>query len=227
MIITLSQIRAARALLEWNQDALAKAAGISLPTINNLERGQYAPRPETLRAIQSALESAGVVFLENNGVALPASPYQVRTLEGPHFIAELDQDILACLKGPEDELLALSHNERNWITYSGVSNAVYLTERAKRQWGERMIVPSNIDYLTSPVGSYRALPEGRLPPMTIEIYGNRYALIEWEAMRVTIIVSDLIANSQRVLFNQLWDEAVPLTPAQLNNITLYDRTRQA
>ncbi|MCE8455317.1 helix-turn-helix domain-containing protein [Rhodovulum sulfidophilum] len=45
---------------------LAEAAGVSTNTITRLEKGE-ALKPRTLEAIQSALESAGVEFIPENG----------------------------------------------------------------------------------------------------------------------------------------------------------------
>lgn len=65
MHITSEQIRAARALLRWEQKDLAEKSGISLPTIKRLEgvRGPLAAHGRTIAALQQALESGGVVFL--------------------------------------------------------------------------------------------------------------------------------------------------------------------
>ena len=59
-MITLRQIRAARAMLDVKQKELAAAAGISLATLNNIERGVADPRSSTLASIERVLRSAGV-----------------------------------------------------------------------------------------------------------------------------------------------------------------------
>ena len=59
-MITPQQIRGARALVGLTQAALAKRAGLSTTGLNNIERGVADPKASTLRAIQSALEAAGV-----------------------------------------------------------------------------------------------------------------------------------------------------------------------
>lgn len=66
-MITAAQIRAARALLRWKQSDLASAAGLSLTALNNIEREAADPKASTLTAIQSALETAGIIFLSANG----------------------------------------------------------------------------------------------------------------------------------------------------------------
>ena len=68
-----AQIRAARALLDWKQSELAKAAKIGLATIQRLEKGHglVNGHVSTVVQIQAALEKAGVRFLsqdEDGGV---------------------------------------------------------------------------------------------------------------------------------------------------------------
>jgi predicted transcriptional regulator len=63
------QIRAARALLRWEQKDLAAASKVSLPSIKRLEGqpGGLAAQPRTIEALVSALEGAGVIFVAENG----------------------------------------------------------------------------------------------------------------------------------------------------------------
>jgi DNA-binding XRE family transcriptional regulator len=60
--ITLAQIRAARALLGWNQTDLATVSGVSEIAIKNLERGATDPRVSTVNRIQEAFDRAGVIL---------------------------------------------------------------------------------------------------------------------------------------------------------------------
>ena len=64
-----AQIRAARAMLNWSMADLAKASMVSISTIKRLEQAQpHLVRDSTLVAIQNALETAGIVFLESDGI---------------------------------------------------------------------------------------------------------------------------------------------------------------
>jgi len=67
--VSIRQIKAARALLDWSQEELAIAADVSLPTIKRLEAGEGAlgGRNETGHKIQNALQLAGVEFIDENG----------------------------------------------------------------------------------------------------------------------------------------------------------------
>ena len=60
--VSIRQIKAARALLAWSQEELAAAADVSIPTIKRLE-AQDGP----LGGRSSALEAAGVEFIDENG----------------------------------------------------------------------------------------------------------------------------------------------------------------
>jgi transcriptional regulator with XRE-family HTH domain len=60
--VTSAQVRAARGLLNWTVRELADKANVHRNTVTNIETGRYAGDPETLSAIQRALERAGVEF---------------------------------------------------------------------------------------------------------------------------------------------------------------------
>ena len=63
------QIRAARGLLRWSAQELAKRAGVHLTTIQRMERcdGDVRGTVTTLLKIQRTLEAEGVEFLKDSG----------------------------------------------------------------------------------------------------------------------------------------------------------------
>lgn len=66
-MITGSQCRAARALAEISRDMLAKLSEVDATVIEHFERKMDRPADEAVAAIAAALESAGIVFLAENG----------------------------------------------------------------------------------------------------------------------------------------------------------------
>ena len=67
--VSIRQVKAARALLAWSQEQLAADADVSIPTIKRLEAqdGPLGGRDETGIKIRSALEAAGIAFIDENG----------------------------------------------------------------------------------------------------------------------------------------------------------------
>jgi predicted transcriptional regulator len=76
--ITGRQLRAARALLGWEQTELSKKARVAIGTIRRMESfdGPVGSRTDTLRKVTGALEKAGIEFLGNGslGVRLKGTP---------------------------------------------------------------------------------------------------------------------------------------------------------
>ncbi|SCW96991.1 hypothetical protein SAMN05660859_0382 [Ancylobacter rudongensis] len=70
MTLTSDQIRAARALLKWDQKALAQASKVSLATIKRIEplSGPIVANAVTIEALRRALEAAGIEFIAESGV---------------------------------------------------------------------------------------------------------------------------------------------------------------
>jgi transcriptional regulator with XRE-family HTH domain len=67
-IVTMNAVQSkmARAALGWGVRELAKAASVSVDTVSRLERGEEL-MPRTVQAIRTALEQAGVIFIDRNG----------------------------------------------------------------------------------------------------------------------------------------------------------------
>jgi transcriptional regulator with XRE-family HTH domain len=67
-MLSVAQLRAARALLGWSQGELAEAASLAIATIKRMEsaRGPLKSSAENVLKVQQALEDAGVIFIESN-----------------------------------------------------------------------------------------------------------------------------------------------------------------
>jgi transcriptional regulator with XRE-family HTH domain len=67
-VITVAQLRAARALLGWSQTELAKSSGVAIATIKRMEGARGLPKTavENVWKIQQALQDAGVIFIDEN-----------------------------------------------------------------------------------------------------------------------------------------------------------------
>lgn len=66
--VSIRQVKAARALLNWSQQDLADEANVSIATVKRLESddGDLKGREETARKLRAALQAAGIEFLEGS-----------------------------------------------------------------------------------------------------------------------------------------------------------------
>ncbi len=84
-ILNAAQCRAARALVEWSAERLSRASGINLHVIRDFELRFRRPDDSALRCIRTALESAGVEFIPENGhgagVRLRFNLHEIRAIK--------------------------------------------------------------------------------------------------------------------------------------------------
>lgn len=86
-VLTGSQIRAARALLRWEQKRLADDARVSLETVKRLEgmQGPVSAMAGTVDAVRAAFEAAGVQFIGPDEASPGGGPGVRLNKGGPLF----------------------------------------------------------------------------------------------------------------------------------------------
>lgn len=84
-----SQIRAARAMLEWSQSELSVKTGVAPGVIEKMEASDAGLRQcskDAVAAVTSVMESAGIQFIPENGggagVRLKFSRREVKAIDG-------------------------------------------------------------------------------------------------------------------------------------------------
>jgi hypothetical protein len=84
MTLTGPQARAARALVQWPREHVAKKAGVELDVLSAFERENVDLGAEAKKRIQAALEEGGAVFLTEVdggiGVRLKFTRQEVRSI---------------------------------------------------------------------------------------------------------------------------------------------------
>ena len=66
--LTSGQIRAARGLLRWSAEDLARASALGLATIRRAENAEiHSMTAANDRTVRSVLEAAGIEFIDENG----------------------------------------------------------------------------------------------------------------------------------------------------------------
>jgi transcriptional regulator with XRE-family HTH domain len=73
-MLTPDQLRAARSLVKWSRDDLAKKAGVAAVTIKGFELLGADSKISTLNKLRRALEAAGVEFIDDGAKSEEGGP---------------------------------------------------------------------------------------------------------------------------------------------------------
>ena len=131
------QLRAARALLRWEQSTVAAHARVSVETVKRLERLDgpiVAVKVATIEAIRRALEAAGIEFIDPEegkrgpGVALKWGTVVGDSLAGKETGKGGDGGGLKALRGAEPLASYWLDHPREWARLSEAGRAVLSIE---------------------------------------------------------------------------------------------------
>ena len=140
-MITPSQCRAARALLDWSQDTLAERAHLHRATINNFERTGHRLGLNNAEAIETVLRAAGLELLsadDGKGV-------------GVRFAADRVEVMQISKSSTGDFKLHLLCDSRAYLCTvpSTFSLDLRAQEPAKRRRTRSMLSPAAIETITT------------------------------------------------------------------------------
>ena len=212
------QIRAARALLNWSQSDLARAAAMATSSIKNIESESSSARRETLAQIRSAFDDNGIEFMPGTGVRLKDDIVAVH--DGRRATAALLDSIYTHVQAaPEREVCIIGLDEAFSVDTDGAQLLTSHIDRLARAGVRERILLCEGDtrFLNAPE-CYRWLPRAyftRNAP--IYVYGDRIAVHSGSLRRRTIIIEARpLAQHMRMIFSLLWDcvsTAPPLAAA--------------
>ena len=205
-MITIQQVKAARALLDWNQSDLAKASGISVPAIARLEQGIGNPRADTAQAIQSAFEDSGIEFNEDLGVSLRRDVFKLEVFNGNAGMDRVWDDVVATLaaRGGGEVLLG-GVDERITVERYGDRIGAEIKRRRKLGITHRLLIREGDNFVLGSADVYRCLPEALFGQMHYYIYADKYVLINGgPPLKVILIHNKNVADTFRKQFNFHW-----------------------
>lgn len=207
-MITIEQIKAARALLGWTQDDLAKASGLSKPMINLLERRKSNPKVDSLAAIERALTHAGVEMTEGPGVRLNTLPLKTEIFEGEDSLLRLLHDIYDTLNGTDDPLMISGIQEAKYQEQGGARILKEIDRRLKAGIKTKLLSCEGDRNFIEPIEHYRWMPKDFFPKVPTYIYRDKYAIFLWgPPKKVVLIQNQDIAQSYREQFDAFWQQA--------------------
>jgi transcriptional regulator with XRE-family HTH domain len=201
------QIRAARALLNWSQADLARAAQMATSSIKNIESEGATARKETLAQVFQAFDHNGVEFMPGTGVRLKSNIVAVH--DGTRATAALQDNIYAHVQAaPEREVCIIGLDEAFSVNTDGAqllsSHIERLTKVGVRE--RILICEGDTRFLNDPE-CYRWLPSKYFTRNSpIYIYGDRIAIHSGSLRRRTIIIEARpLAQHMRMIFDLLWN----------------------
>jgi hypothetical protein len=196
--ITPEQIRAAMAILKWDDKDLSAAAKIGSTTAYSMKMGNHSPRADLLRQVKNALEAAGIEFIADRGVALRRDALEV--IEGEGCYTRLMERILSLMGDRQEDICFI--NTRDNLSPSDVNALV--EQMRSRGMTTRFICEEGDLTQTFPRRDYRWMPTQFFNNDVQVIFGEYVGTLINKGEAVYLIHNASYAETQRKIFNFVW-----------------------
>jgi transcriptional regulator with XRE-family HTH domain len=207
-MIDRKKLRAARCLVDWSQDDLARASGVNLSSISKFESGVVKKLNKSNEdKIREALLSQGIRFT-SNGVEF-IDKQALRYFKGEDSLVRFYHEIEKLLserpnKGNRMEIWAFGVRELNFIQKLGDYTYQY-AKRVEDLGDVELNVFLNPDNeILGKHASYKTLPEECRSESTVYVVGEVAAVIKWEPLEIMIIQDKELAHALGASFKLLW-----------------------
>lgn len=204
------QLAAARALLKWSLDDLAKYADVARPTISRLENDEVNPNTATVKKITYAINKAGVVFTEH-GVEFAGD--KITKLDGKDWFLTLLDDVYETLKDNDSKELLIFAGDNTLSPPEVVEGFRKLRKSGVRI---REMVEENNTYLMGPERDYRWIPSEHFQNYNTIIYANK--VCNDFGGRGLLIQNKDWAATERNKFNFIWSLLPELEVESTSNV---------
>jgi len=211
-----AQIRAALALLRWENLDLAKACGVSAQSVSNIKNGATRPQPRILAAIRRVLEFKGIEFTDNSGVRL--KPSDVEVYEGPDRFQDFTNYMYEHLLRYGGDVCISAVDETLFGKYRKDFEQHRKRMKALVDRGDVTVRILATKHTPNPVfAQYRWQPRQSAAPTAFYAFGNCLALISFDHQSAPYVVlhkSGPFAEAYRHTFNAAWKSARELRSIQ-------------
>ncbi len=203
------QIRAARALVDWDAKDLATKARVSERSILNHERGDNRPKPETMERVVRAFDEAGIEFIEGEGVRRRSSDVEI--FEGHDRFHDFTEFVHNFLQQHGGDVCIKAVDERLFLKYRREPEVYRLRMKELVDSGKVTVrIMAEESKFRSLFAEYRKLPRTRTDPISFYAFGNCLALISFAhnpTPHVVLLKSTPFAEAYRQDFNDQWRRA--------------------
>ena len=211
MLITTDQIRAARAMLNWNQAELARRAGLARATIVNIENGKQLPEMKTVQIIAETFDAAGVEFSAHEGVGRKHE--DVKIYRGNFEFCDFFDEVCHFSQTKGGTIFVSNVDERQWLKNQGDyfgGGYVQKMEKAKKNHDFRIMTKENDFFMpASSYAQYRWVPEKDFAAIPFHVYDDRLSIFLFLDEPIIISLRDqTAADIFREKFLQQWKNTI-------------------
>lgn len=207
-MITPTQMRAARAMLDVSQGHVADHLGIAANTLSKIESGQSDVSMSRNAEIQRFYEREGIAFVENEGVTRKTGG--VVTYEGRSGFLDFIMDVYETVKDG-GEIFVNNVDENDFLRWEGDEAEAHMARMAsiKGLSFRILIEEGDTNTVSSTYAKYRALPKESFGGVPLYIYGDKTALIVFEPdnVEVFVIKHDAVTLYFKNRFDKTWSKA--------------------
>ena len=192
-------MRAARQLVDWSAEQLAKRCGLTKDLILKYERGDSRPLAKSVEKVLRAFNDAGVVFVGDTGVNLTGLDFRILT--GKDCYLRLLDEVCHALSGKKN-LEAL------FICVDDAMSPPEVVEATKKIYDAgiscRFLAREDARRFDCPLEDYRLIPNEYYENSVMVIYDDTVATLRGTNDAVLIVRDSDNAKMLRSLFELIW-----------------------
>jgi transcriptional regulator with XRE-family HTH domain len=208
-MITVQQLRMARAALNISQSVVAEGIGLNPMAISDIENEKTKnPKASTLSSLQQFYENCGLEFTEAGGVR--PNNAEIKIYKGNEGFRNFYHDIYNTIKSSGADIVIQNGMPDFLIKHLGQD---YYDMHSKRMVQLKpsvhvLIKEGDKNLIGSNFAKYRTVPAEHFNDQTIYIYGDKTGFITFgDEVEVLVLDNPEITRSLRVSFNVIWENA--------------------
>lgn len=217
-LISSSQCRAARGLLNWSQIELARRCDMHKQTVSNFEAEKSTLSQLSLEKITLMFERNGVIFTEQGGVNPNIS--SVITYRGQAGFIEFLELVYQTARDQGGDICVSNVDEALFTKHLEEETDKFYMERMKQiktNFTFKIIIKEgDTNIVASDYAEYRWIPTEQFHGVPFYVFGDNLAfLIFDDQTTIHLIYHPEIASAQRTQFTMAWENAQPVSEREI------------
>ena len=205
-MITSKQSKAARAILGWSLDDLAKHSGVARNAITQFENENIGTRQKTIETIEETFSAANIEFFGLTGVA--SKEDGVELFKGPDCLKKLWQSIYHTFEGEGGEVLLSNIDDQRGVDFCGADLFEHAKNMKERNITDRVLSCEGDSFFLTDNRAYRWIPKENFDSSKATfVYADKLAYFIWSKSIVILVHSKEASDAERERFEAMWAEA--------------------